>query len=388
MSGPDAALPPRPRVPAFFQAMMFYNRPVLALLRLRGRLGPCFQLREPAIWGAEWVVWVCDEDAIRSLLEPGAATARPDDDHGVAWRSGDPAADARARELVSDPGDWSAAASAAARRRVQEWPRGRPIALYEEIRSVAIEILFGTLGGVRSPERIERVERLLAKRTLRNIPIFPDFRYSSNGRRIERARRRYEALAALLEEAEPPLRLPLAGTLAHGFDAVTALCGWALERLMRHPRALAELRADVEAGSSAYLDAVLAETLRVRPLVLSVARRLVADRAVCGYELPAGTLIRLAIGIVHFPPEATTRPRDFEPERHLGTAAAPPLAFGAGPARCAGDAWGLAVARVILREIVLGVEFRRQIDPDELSRFRRPHRMLTPSNKARAVLAD
>lgn len=389
MSGSQAGRPPRPRAPAFLQAMLFYNRPVFALLRLRAKHGPCFELREPAIRGAERVVWVCEEPAIRDVLEAGRAVAVPDDHHGAVWRAGDPAGAAGARELVRDPRGWSELAAAAARGRVEAWPRGRPVPLYEEIRPVAIQILFGTLAGVRDPERIARIEQLLAKRTRRNIPIVPDFRYSSNSRRIERARRRYEELAALLDEVDPRLRMPLAASLAHGFDAVTALCGWALERMMRHPHTLEALRGDLEAGSRDYLDAVVAETLRVRPIVLSIARRLVADRVVCGYELPAGTLVRLGVGIAQFPPELTARPEEFEPERFLGVSpAAPPLAFGAGDCRCPGDRWGLDVARSILREVVLGVELRRLIDPDELSRFRRPHRMLTPSNKARAVLAD
>jgi cytochrome P450 len=243
---------------------------------------------------------------------------------------------------------------------------------------------------VSDAERVARIEKLLARRTLRNIPILPDFRYSRNGRRVERARRRYEEIAGMLDAVEPRLRLPLAAALAHAFDAVTALAGWTVERLLRNEDALAAMRADLEAGSEAYLDAAVVETLRVRPIVLSLPYRLVADRRVCGHELAAGTLVRLAIGIAHLPQSERSRPMTFEPERLLdpGERRPPPLAFGAGAARCGGQDWAIGIARAIVRELVLAVDMQRTIDPPELSRFRRPHRMLTPANKARAVLED
>ena len=61
------------------------------------------------------------------------------------------------------------------------------------------------------------------------------------------------------------------------------------------PRVLARLRESIAAGEDDYLDATIKETLRARPVIVDVARKLTAPAEIGGYELPAGTFVLPAI---------------------------------------------------------------------------------------------
>ena len=65
--------------------------------------------------------------------------------------------------------------------------------------------------------------------------------------------------------------------------------------LTRHAEALERLVAELDAGEQAYLRAVVAESLRLRPVVPLAGRRLTAPLRVDGHELPAGTDVTPAI---------------------------------------------------------------------------------------------
>ena len=75
-----------------------------------------------------------------------------------------------------------------------------------------------------------------------------------------------------------------------GYETTTNGLAWAFERLLRAPDQLDRLRAELETGEEAYLDAVVKETLRCRPVVPVVARRLRESAYVGGREIPAGTI--------------------------------------------------------------------------------------------------
>ena len=51
---------------------------------------------------------------------------------------------------------------------------------------------------------------------------------------------------------------------------------------------LERLRDSIAAGEDDYLDATVKETLRARPVILDVVRKLTAPAQIGGYELPAG----------------------------------------------------------------------------------------------------
>ena len=79
--------------------------------------------------------------------------------------------------------------------------------------------------------------------------------------------------------------------LVAGHETTATALSWAVERLIRHPDKLARLRAEVEAGEDAYLTATIQETLRLRPVVSIVIRRLTEAIELGGYQLPAGVSV-------------------------------------------------------------------------------------------------
>ena len=187
------------------------------------------------------------------------------------------------------------------------------------------------------------------------------------------------------------LRDQLMTLLAAGHDTTATALSWTLERLIRHPVLLAEAVAAAEASADGdpagdeYLDAVCKETLRIRPVVFDVGRKLTAPVELGGYRIPAGVMVAPGIGLVHASPTRYEEPDRFDPHRMLGSdprsATLGPttwLPFGGGNRRCLGANFALIEMRVILREVLRRVELSATTARDEVQRVRgvilEPHR--------------
>ena len=83
------------------------------------------------------------------------------------------------------------------------------------------------------------------------------------------------------------LRDELMTLLVAGHETTATGLSWAIELLARHPAELARLEADVAGGDGTYLDAVIKETLRLRP-VIALVLRMVEPMEFGGRLLPAG----------------------------------------------------------------------------------------------------
>lgn len=158
------------------------------------------------------------------------------------------------------------------------------------------------------------------------------------------------------------MRDELLTLLVAGHETTATALSWAVERLCRHPRKLERLRAEVVEGKDdAYLTATIQETLRLRPVISIVLRRLTESVEIGGYELPAGVSVAPSIYLIHRNPEIYPNPDAFEPERFLEN---PPgtytwIPFGGGVRRCLGAAFAQFEMAVVLRELVK----RRSIRP-------------------------
>ena len=73
----------------------------------------------------------------------------------------------------------------------------------------------------------------------------------------------------------------------------------------------------MEVGSEQYLTATIQETLRLRPVIVLVIRRLTEAVEIGGYELPAGASVTPCIHLVHRDPEIYSEPERFLPERFI-----------------------------------------------------------------------
>ena len=111
------------------------------------------------------------------------------------------------------------------------------------------------------------------------------------------------------------------------------------------------LQAEVEAGGDEYADAVVKETLRVRPVIIDVARLVTADVELGRWTVRAGTIVVPAIALVQLMPEVYPDPYEFRPERFLDGQPAPYtwIPFGGGVRRCLGAAFAQLEIRTVLQ---------------------------------------
>ena len=100
--------------------------------------------------------------------------------------------------------------------------------------------------------------------------------------------------------SDEELRDELVTVLGAGHETTATGLAWAMERLLRTPRVLAKLRDSLAAGEDDYLDATVKETLRARPVIVDVARKVTAPVEIGGYELDAGTYVMAAIAPMHY----------------------------------------------------------------------------------------
>ena len=160
-------------------------------------------------------------------------------------------------------------------------------------------------------------------------------------------------LGARHEDGSPmsdrELRDELITLLAAGHETTATALAWAFERLLRNP-ARATLRAEVDAGEDEYLDAVVKETLRVRPVIVDVARALTRRRRARRLRVPAGTIVVPAIALVH-DPEASIRTRRV-PARALPRRPARAATPGSRSAAACGAAWARRFAQFEIRTVM------------------------------------
>lgn len=238
-----------------------------------------------------------------------------------------------------------------------------------------------------------------------------------------------------LTDAE--LRDHLMTLLVAGHETTTTGLAWCFERLLRHPDALARAEEEIagdggngtasghredgapagagtgtasghrEGGAPAgagaetagghredgarageqggYLEAVVNETLRVRPVIDSVWRKLVTPAEVEGRLLPAGTVVMPGIELVHASGAFADAER-FRPERFL-RGGAPPytfIPFGGGPRRCIGASFALMEMRTVLRVVLENVQLRAPEARSE--RVKVHHITLVPARGGRVVV--
>ena len=103
--------------------------------------------------------------------------------------------------------------------------------------------------------------------------------------------------------SDTELRDELITLLVAGHETTATSLSWAIERLVRHPEKWERLREEALSGEDAYADAVAKETLRLRPVLPIVVRRLTRPVEIGGWQLPAGAQVTPCIHLVHRRPD-------------------------------------------------------------------------------------
>jgi len=203
-------------------------------------------------------------------------------------------------------------------------------------------------------------------------------------RRDPDASERVDVLSLLIRAGLPDraLRDELLTLLLAGHETTATGLAWACERLVRHPEVMARARTD-----DAYLDATIKEVLRIRPVVLDVARVVAAPARVAGYDLEPGTMVVPAITPVHRAGDVWPDPEAFDPGRFLDGSPAPYswIPFGGGVRRCLGAAFAQLEMKVVLREVLQRTELAAPPDArPEVQRIR--HVTLVPERGGEVLL--
>ena len=276
---------------------------------------------------------------------------------------------------------------------VASWPTGEPFQIRARMQDITFEIILRAVIGVSDPQRLARLRELLPKLLdfsvfdMWSVWLFPKLFDTWLARRSPSQRVRPEIDRLLHDEiavhrADPEAHDDILGLLASARDAdgeplsdenlldqiitlllaghetTTTGLAWTFERLTRHPESLRRLTQELETGEDEYLDAVVNETLRVRPVIDGVWRTLTAPAVVGGHRLPAGTLVFPAIALVQTSADAFPDPHEFKPERFL-EGSPPPytfVPFGGGMRRCIGAAFAVMEMKTVLSTVLRRVE--------------------------------
>jgi cytochrome P450 family 135 len=199
-------------------------------------------------------------------------------------------------------------------------------------------------------------------------------------------------VAARFEEGsamdDTELRDQLMTLLLAGHETTATGLAWAFDLLVHHPEALERLRVELETGERGYLDAVVNESLRVRPVVPFTGRELRATAKLGGYELQPGTVVMAGIYLAHTRGDVYAEPYAFRPERFLGDDAPETFAwipFGGGTRRCIGAAFAQFEMRVVIETVLRSVRLRAA--SSSLERPVRRNVTLSPADGTRVLIS-
>jgi cytochrome P450 len=431
------ALPPGPRTPAAVQMGEWVLRPIPFLERCHRRYGDFFTVR--FVMGE--IVWIADPQVIKQVftgspqtLHAGEANAPPLEPimgkHSVLLLDGPEHMRQRKLMLPSFHGErmqsYTDLIAEVTERDIDRWPIGQPFGLRERTQEITLQVIMRAVFGIRDSERLElfheRLGNMLDIGTDRLAMAgiaFPALRRTlGKGKWGKFMRLRKEAdeliydeiatrredpatggrddvLSVLLQARDEEgramtdveLRDELMTLLVAGHETTATALAWAFDLLLHDPEKLDRLRSDVENGAGGeYLDAVIKETLRIRPVVPGVVRKVKGPFELRGYEIPVGTRVAPNIYLTHRNPDVFPEPERFLPERFLDE---PPdtyswIPFGGGIRRCIGASFALLEMKVVIPTILRRVELDAAARAPE--RIRRRAITFSPENDALVVV--
>ena len=273
---------------------------------------------------------------------------------------------------------------------IDSWPVGDPFALLPTMQSLTLRVIlravFGYRPGVEEQELRSRLRAMVEPLARpRGLPLMLTLgrirgnrgvmeRFESSRRavdeslyqEIERRRadpeleRRGDVFSSLLlaedehgeRLSDREVRDELVTLLLAGHETTATGLAWTFDLLLHSQPVLARARE----GDDAYLDAVVKEALRVRPVIAGVGRVVRGEPfRLNGYVIPPGVEINPSIRMIHRRSDLYPDPKAFRPERFLDDDAPDTyswIPFGGGVRRCLGASFALMEMRVVLRRVL------------------------------------
>jgi cytochrome P450 family 135 len=386
------------------QTAWWLTRPISFMETNRRRLGDAFSV---TFFGFERpMVMLSHPDAVRALytehkhgLPPGRTVSLMPvlGPNSVLLLEGEEHLSRRKLMLPSFHGErmrsYETTVREVAEREIASWPTDETFALHPRMQALTLEVILRAVFGVSNSERAARLREalprlvgsttsgslqmrvLLASRLGRGDPLerlrrlmrdVDELLYAeiAERRRDPTLFEREDILSLLIaarfadgsEMGDRELRDQLLTLLLAGHETTATALAWTFDLLLRHPHTLERLLAEVDEGDGdgEYMRAVVAESLRLRPVVPLAGRRLATELRVGEYTLPAGTDVTPAIWLTHTRADLYPEPMAFRPERFLSE---PPstyawIPFGGGVRRCLGAAFAEFEMRVVLATVL------------------------------------
>jgi cytochrome P450 len=305
---------------------------------------------------------------------------------------------------------------------IDSWPVGPEFPLLPSMQaltlSVIVQAVFGFSPGPESDDLRRRLREMVEPlASPRGLPLIALLGRLGAGRS---ANRRFEASRAAVDEVlyaeiarrrglpdledrddvfsalllaedengerltDQEVRDELVTLLLAGHETTATGLAWTFDLLL-HNAGVLERAAELD---DAYLDAVVKESLRVRPVIPGVGRIVRGEPfRLNGYVIPPGVEINPSIRMIHWRADLYPQPKRFNPDRFLVDD--PPdtytwVPFGGGTRRCLGASFALMEMRIVLARILERCALRpASPEPDEVQ-FRAI--TLSPRNGVRVVL--
>jgi cytochrome P450 len=438
---PELPLAPAIPLSSLVQTLRLSVRQIEFVFGARRRLGEVFRMR--GVLDADCITVTSHPDHVRSLF-----TAKPEEAPSVTGESplrpivgpnstltalGERHMRQRKLLLPAFHGDaiarYSEMIERAAEQEIERWPIGRPIALAPRMQRITLDVIMAGIFGIEGRPRVgtpeyglrEAVRQIMARstgiagqiaellNTRREEPWGPTwlalsvldfFAYA-----VIRARRaapdndeRNDVLSLLLRSraedgellTDRELRDELLTLVLAGHETTANQLAWTFERLVRTPAAYERLRSAVRAGGAGAeqtIDATIYESMRSRPVIPAIGRRVTVPWQLGDYGAPADSIVVMSILLLHHREDVYPDPFDFRPERFdtvkPGTYTWIP--FGGGIRRCLGATLAMAEQRIVLDTVMRRTDLVAAEREPEHAR----HRNVTmlPARGARVIVA-
>jgi cytochrome P450 len=316
---------------------------------------------------------------------------------------------------------------------IDHWSVGEYFALAPSMQRITLRVILRTVFGIEDATEMHELEDLLARIVessssswqffpailgvdpLRAAPWLEAARlkkaidrrlYEQIARRRRETTSRDDILSLLVNIrdesgrgfSDEEIRDELMTVLLAGHETTATGLAWTIGLLLRNPTVLARTRDELTSVTSQYgldltgvakldwLDAVVREGLRLRPVVPQVSRTLRTDFTLGEFRIRRGTRVTASIYLTHHRADLYPSPRAFDPSRFLGAKVDPYafLPFGGGIRRCLGMAFALFEMKIVLATILT----RACLEADASDSLRAVRRTVTmaPANGVRVKL--
>ena len=418
----QAALPPGPKLPKLIQTLGFAVMPARFFDACRRRYGEVVTFR--TLFDSGFVM-VFDPRIVKDIFrgDPDQLRAGPANEllgpvlgeRSVLLLDGPEHLRQRRLMLPAFHGQrlrtYETIMREATDREIDSWPVGEAFQSLRAMQSLTLDVIMRTVFGVEEGERYRELHRAirdmldpisrplgvlvltlsLARRgRSRNVQVFEERRRRVDELiydEIERRRRdpdlaeREDVFSSLLlaedEEGRPmtdaEIRDELVTLLVAGHETTATALAWGFDLLLHHQVVMDELRRRVADGDDEYVDALVKEVLRIRPVIPAVGRVVHGEPfELAGYSIPPGMEINPSITAIHRRPDSYPSPTELRPERFLEDD--PPdtytwIPFGGGTRRCLGGSFATFEMRVVISRVLERTTLEAvQPEPDEIQR--------------------